>query len=268
MGDIKRIVCYTEAQQAAYEGLNERQRRYVDFRALGYNKSDSYRKAGYNETRNVSVNACQLEKTPVIKDLVETRLKVRTAQDIFDSDSKLARQIDAMAEQQYADGALKALDDIVEGGDVEMARRVQFYRDIASGKIKSVRKTTFIDKNGLKTYKIEETSDVAVRVQARKELDMLLGLNKGLDLGQMKVGDITINFVDSTKKDEAQVGSGQVAEAQIVDVVANAESESGAEAVEQSVADTQETETLKGKKKGGKAKATNLGEKVGDEANG
>ena len=36
---MKRYACFTVDEQKAYEGLNERQRKYVDFRGQGYGKA-------------------------------------------------------------------------------------------------------------------------------------------------------------------------------------------------------------------------------------
>ena len=39
-------------------------------------------------------------------------------------------------------------------------------------------------------------------MKARKELDRILGLNQLPDLDKLQVGDITINIVDASKKEE------------------------------------------------------------------
>jgi hypothetical protein len=51
---------------------------------------------------------------------------------------------------------------------------------------------------------VEEVSDVDVKMRARKELDRILGLNQLPDLDKLQVGDITINIVDASKRDELE----------------------------------------------------------------
>ncbi|MBQ2652185.1 MAG: hypothetical protein IJF83_01385 [Methanobrevibacter sp.] len=199
----RRIACLTDEQQTYYESLAVRQRKYVDFRAQGYSKSQSYRMAGY-EGNNIGQAAHNLEaNNKGIAELIQTMLAVKQAKDIVENneESAINRKIDALALQ---DGAEKALE-VVEGADGETARRIQFYRDIASGKIKTVRKTVQKNAEGavLKTT-IEEISDIDTRIKARKELDKILGLNSIVDLDKLRVGDITINIVDASKKEELE----------------------------------------------------------------
>ena len=116
-----------------------------------------------------------------------------------DESNPINKQIDALALQ---DGAEKALEKI-EGADGETARRIQFYRDVANGKIKTVRKTQKLNAEGAVIgTTIEEISDIDSRIKARKELDRILGLNSIVDIDKLKVGDITINIVDASKKEE------------------------------------------------------------------
>lgn len=203
----KKIACYTQEQQKLYESLRPRQRAYVDYRSQGFNKSDSYRKAGYCDSKNVGVNAFTLEnKTPGIKDLIETRLKVKKANDIYKADSEIGKQIDALANVQDAENALE----VIENADAETIKRIKFFRDIVDGKIKTVKKTTYTDKLGNKSTKVEEINDIETRMRARKELDRLLGLNEVFDIGKIEAGDITINIVDASKKDAVEDKSNKV----------------------------------------------------------
>lgn len=197
----RKIACFTEEQQAFYESLPSRHRKYVDFRGQGYNKTISYKMAGY-EGKNVSQCAHNLEnKNKGIVELINTMLMVKKAKDVVENneESQINKQIDALALQE---GAEKALEKI-EGADGETAKRIKFFRDIANGKIKTVRKTTQLNPEGavIKTT-IEEISDIDVRIKARKELDRILGLNSVIDIDKLKVGDITINIVDASKKEE------------------------------------------------------------------
>ena len=93
----------------------------------------------------------------------------------------------------------------IDGADGETARRIQFYRDILNGKIKSYKKTTTKDENGkIKSVKIEEVDDVDVRIKARKELDRILGLNMLPNIDNLQIGGITVNIVDASKKEELE----------------------------------------------------------------
>ena len=47
-------------------------------------------------------------------------------------------------------------------------------------------------------------SDVETKMKARKELDRILGLNQMPDLGSLQMGDITINIVDASKREEIE----------------------------------------------------------------
>ena len=228
----RKIACLTEEQQQYYENLNVRRRKYVDFRAQGYSKTQSYKMAGYGGN-NLGQAAHNLEKNDKgLAELIETMLSVKKAQDVVENneDSDINKQIDALALQ---DGAEKMLE-VIEGADGETAKRIQFYRDIASGKIKTVRKTTHKNAQGavLKVV-VEEISDIDTRMKARRELDKILGLNSVIDLGAIKTGDITINIVDASKREELEDSRNKVNlnpdDVEIIDgeqvIVTNAENE-------------------------------------------
>ena len=116
-------------------------------------------------------------------------------------DSDINKQIDALATKAGAE----ALTQIIEDGDAEKARSVQFYRDIIDGKTKTTRKIVRKNAAGdtLET-KIEYVSDVQDRMKARKELDRILGINESVDLDQLQGGNITFNFVDVGNKEELE----------------------------------------------------------------
>ena len=54
----------------------------------------------------------------------------------------------------------------------------------------------------IKSVKFEEITDVGVRINARKELDRILGLNVLPDIDKLQIGGITVNIVDASKKEE------------------------------------------------------------------
>ena len=198
---MKRYACFTVDEQKAYEGLNERQRKYVDFRGQGYGKAQSYKMCGY-AARNASQAAWITERdNKVMSDRIERVLANRRAKELTEKESLLNKQVDALALQDKAEKLLQTID----GADGETARRIQFYRDILNGKIKSYKKTTTKDESGkIKSVKIEEVDDVDVRIKARKELDRILGLNMLPNIDNLQIGGITVNIVDASKKEELE----------------------------------------------------------------
>ena len=199
---IKKYSCFTVEQQKEFEGLNPRHRAYVELRGKkGYNKTNAYISAGF-KPNNASQASYLLERNhPIIPELIaalhgQTKLRNLTVQD-----SDINKQIDALATRAGAE----ALTQIIEDGDAEKARSVQFYRDIIDGKTKTTRKIVRKNANGdtLET-KIEYVSDVQDRMKARKELDRILGINESVDLDQLQGGNITFNFVDVGNKEELE----------------------------------------------------------------
>lgn len=204
---IRKFSCYTDEQQNLYESLPPRQRAYIDNRARGLSKTDSYRRAGYVSEKNAGQNAWILEnKTPGVKELIDIRLKLKKAKEVFDPDSQTSKNIDAIIKAEDAKQVLE----VVENADVEELKEIKFFRDIAEGRIKTVKKTKYYDKDGkLTKQKVEEISDIESRIKARKQLTMLLGLNKVVDVGSINTGNITINIVDASKKDDAKIQEAQ-----------------------------------------------------------
>lgn len=198
----KKYACFTVEQQKAFEQLNPRQRAYVEYRGNGgYNKTTAYIRAGFKAT-NASQSSYLLErKNAIIPELVaalQGQYKLRT---LTEEDSQINQEITALASAQSAD----ELNKIIEDGDVEKARQVKFYRDIIAGIIQTVRVTKRLNGEGkLLEKKIEKVSDVDAKMKARKELDRILGLNQSIDVGQLQLGGITVNIVDSAKHEELE----------------------------------------------------------------
>lgn len=197
----KKYACFTKEQQEAYNKLPLRQRLYVDFRGQGNSKTNSYKMAGFNG--KVAGQAAYLleQRNSIIPELVSCLEGQTKVAQLSQEDSPINQQIDALAMQ---DGAEKMLE-VIEGADGETAKRIKFYRDVMNGKVKTVRKTMKYNALGaLVETKVEEISDVDVKMKARKELDKILGLNQMLDLDKLQVGDITINIVDASKQEEIE----------------------------------------------------------------
>lgn len=195
----KKYACFTPEEQEAYEKLTKGQRMYVDFRGQGYNKVNAYIMAGY-KTKVPSQAAYIMEKdNKIIPELANKLISQKTARELTEQESLLNRKIDALAKQERAEQTLKKID----GADGETARRIQFYRDIINGKIKTVRKTVKKNAKGeVVETKIEEISDIDTRIKARKELDRVLGINMITDIDNFQIGGITVNIVDASKKEE------------------------------------------------------------------
>ena len=204
---IKKYGCFTPEQQKAFEGLNATQRAYVVYRGKGYSKADSYRMAGY-KAKNVAQSAYIVEKQhPYMSELIQAMANVRRASELSQEDSDLNRQIDALAKQ---DGAEKMLETI-EGADGETAKRIQFYRDIVNGKIRTKKVIKRKNASGAVIETREEyLDDIETRIKARKELDRILGLNEIVDVASLQMGDITINIVDASKRDALEDKSNHV----------------------------------------------------------
>ena len=195
----RRYACFTPEQQDYYDSLTWRIRRYVDYRGQGNSKAAAYRLAGF-ETKYPAQASQQLEKAhDGVPDLIEAIAGQRKVRQLGEEDSNINKQIDALAIKGSAD----KLQAVVDSGDTETAERIQFYRDIINGKIKTIRKTKKYDANKIFLgMTIEEVSDINVKVQARKELDKILGLNQLPDFGQITSGNFTFNFVDASNKEE------------------------------------------------------------------
>ena len=203
----KRYACFTPEQQQAYERLRPQQRLYVDYRGQGYKKTQAYLMAGYSKTGAAQASYIMEHKNQDIAELVEVLLNRNKAKQLTQVDSELSDRIDVLANQHGVEQMLEK----IEGADGETARRIQFYRDIILGKVKTVRKTTRKNAAGaIIETKIEEVSDVNVKMQARRELDKILGLNELPDLGALQMGDITIHIVDASKREELEDSRNQV----------------------------------------------------------
>jgi len=141
------------------------------------------------------------QKNPKLKELLTILEESQRAKSLTEDKSALNNTIDALAMQKGTEDMLAT----IEGADGETARRIQFFRDIITGKTKTVRKTKkYNAMGGLVETKLEEISDIEVRMKARKELDKILGLNAVIDLDELKMGDITINIVDASKREEVE----------------------------------------------------------------
>lgn len=196
-GKIKVYSCFTAQEQRYYESLTPQKRLYVDFRGQGFDKANAYIMAGFSGN-NPAQCAYNMEKRDVgLGDLVGVLKRDNIVKTIDEDESKLNKRIDALAQQQKAEDIIG----LIDNADGETADRIKFYRDVANGKVRTKKTVREYDsKHNLVKTRVEETEDVSIKMQARKELDRILGLNSVIDLGKINMGDITINIVDASNK--------------------------------------------------------------------
>ena len=207
----RKVACFTREQQDAYDRLNPRHQLYVDYRGLGYSKAESYRCAGFNG-KTAKQGALQLEKTkPVIKQLIDVIQKHNMAahaiamekkesdlrsSPVGDEEVTSEHRLNALAQQSDDKRTLQTIEDM----DANTADRIRFYRGIINGKIKTTKETINYDASGVvKSRKVEIIDDVGQRVNARRELDRIMGIGQLTQLGNISAGQITINIVDASK---------------------------------------------------------------------
>ena len=193
--------CFTAEQKAQYARLPQKYKNYVSYRGLGYSKNECYRMCGYGG-KNISQGVTTLEKrNPILVELANTIIQSKINRDLFIENSNLNQKLDIIAKGSQGNEVLAN----IEKTDSETAKRIKFYRDIISGKIKSVKIISRYNKDGeLIDKKVEESNDVQIKITARKELDKILGINQLVNIDELKMGDITINIVDASKKEELQ----------------------------------------------------------------
>lgn len=203
----RKIACFNAEQQAAYDKLIPKHQLYVDYRGLGYSKSEAYRCAGYG-VKNAKNSSYQLEKTnSVIRTLIDVLHKHSMASHalaMVDGEYQRESDRDADREHQMTATATQMDNDIVlekmQNMDIETADRIRFYRDIMNGRVKTKRETITYDAGGTeKNRKVEYIDDVQQRINARKELDKILGIGQLHEMGHINAGQITINIVDASK---------------------------------------------------------------------
>ena len=193
-----KFACFTAEQQAAYERLTPAQQRYILCRSQGYNKAESWRLTGYKGKRAAQVAALLERDNAIVKELADIVVQDRRLKNFTDGEGDLNDTAVMLAKQKGVEKAIRA----IEGADSETAKRIVFYREIISGKIKTVKIKKRFNKAGELVERIvEETSDIAVRMQARKELDRLLGLNSVMEMDKLQVGSITVNIVDASRQE-------------------------------------------------------------------
>ena len=193
--------CFNENQKRQYASLPQKYKNYVSYRGLGYSKNESYRMCGYGG-KNVSQGVNTLEKrNPELVDLANTIIQSKVNRDLFIENSNLNQKLDIISKGSQGNEVLAK----IEKTDSETAKRIKFYRDIINGKIKSVKIVTRYNSAGeIIDKKVEESNDVQIKITARKELDKILGINQLVNIDELKMGDITINIVDASRKDELQ----------------------------------------------------------------
>jgi hypothetical protein len=186
-----------------YNTLDIRRKKYIDFRGQGYNKAESYKMAGYN-AKNYGQAAYNLERNDnTLREIIVNISEHNRLDDFAKGDGDLTRQINALSDSAQTRKALKVL----ENATGEEAMRIKFYTDIASGKTKTLEKTTIKDRDGnVKEERIvEKEPSISDRMVARAKLDAILGItDMASAVGQVQAGQITVTIVDASNKQQKQ----------------------------------------------------------------
>ena len=218
-----RFAGLTKAQQREFDSYTVQQKKYVLFRAQGYDRTNAYKMTGY-QGENGAQNGYNLEKKvkPGMVAIIEALQRQHTSQELVKKDSKVNQQIDKVAMQKTVPPELMATlgmvpedQALVDYKDIdpakmsqEQAKNLQFYRNIAEGKTKSVKITKTFDADGKLTgTKKEESISIEDRVKAQKEFIRLIGGSEVVELGSVSAGNnINIMIVDASRKDLPEDG--------------------------------------------------------------
>ena len=195
----RQYACFTVEQQKAYNQFNYRVRKYIDYMGEGHKKAAAYRLAGF-DTKYPCQAATILEgKNPIIRELIQAIYGQYQIRNLTNEESNINKNLNALAMKNTAN----KLQELIDEGDKQKADQLKFYMEIAEGKRKTVRKTKKYNADKILTgIVVEEISDIKEQMQARREVDRILGLNQIVDLGQVTSGNFTFNFVDASNKEE------------------------------------------------------------------
>lgn len=197
--NTKQYLCFTTEQQQIFDSMPPKQRAFIEYRAKGLDRTAAYTLAGYNGEKKTQA-AYVLEKRPFVKDLIDCLEEQNRIKEVMLAESGVGKDLRAKAVRSETKRALERIEKMSD----EAARRVEFYRDIVNGKTKSMKTVLKRDPDG---NIIEITQhvmdDTETKMKARKELDRLLGLFQvPSDMESFNMGDITINIVDASKKED------------------------------------------------------------------
>ncbi len=203
----QKYACFSKEQQKFFDGMQPRQQKYVLLRGKGYSKSEAYRLAGYGDSKYVGQCAYKLENSyPELVSLIDALTGAKRVETVYEEASKYSKAVDQKAKEPPVemtaimgkDGNLPSAETMSQ----DEAERVQFYRQVANGTIKTIKETKEYDKDGnLLKKKIERTSDIDTRMKARRELDRILGIRDVIDIGSIDAGEINITIVDASKRE-------------------------------------------------------------------
>ena len=244
----KRYACYTEEQQKQFDSLTIQQQKYVIFRAQGMTRAAAYQMAGYKKSKfnGQSANAMEHYKNPEMVDLISAMSGVGQRASLMNPTSEASQKINKRVKTLETElpPELSAMIPLAKGDEVvpmrpmevdkisdETAKNIHFYRQIAEGKIETVRKVTTYDKDGHVTgSRVEETSDIDTRIKAQKELARILGLKEVVELGRATAGNINIMIVDASRNADEGAKIDLTKETEVIEaeeVVENGETQSG-----------------------------------------
>ena len=215
-----------------FNKMNMTGRQYTANRVLGMSRADAYIATGSQvKSRDGarSVSSSLEARNPIIQKILDYCANNNIAKELLDPNSEFNKAVEAEAkkaqeaEQQKVEKETNALfkakaNEVVEpNAEAKMqqlqlaqnsmtpdfAQSIQFYRDIVNGKTRSYKTIKTYDADGkLIGKRIEETSDIATKMQAREKLDKMLGLNALQQLGQVQIGSIAIKIMDTSKHED------------------------------------------------------------------
>ena len=208
-----------------FNKMNMTGRQYTANRVLGMERADAIMATGSQTKSRAGARsvASSLEaRNPIIQKVIEYCNNNNVAKELLDPNSDFNKmvELEATKASQQANNALfeKNADQVLEPNaeakmkqlqlasnalTPDLAQSVQFYRDIVNGKTRSYKTIKTYDADGkLIGKRVEETSDISTKMQAREKLDKLLGLNALQQLGQVQIGSIAIKIMDTSMHED------------------------------------------------------------------
>lgn len=216
----KRYACFTEEQQKAFDGLNTKHQKYILCRGQGYGMAEAYRLSGYKGHAHAQ-SGYDLEKKryPFFEELIKALKGQFEKVEIFNNESILAKEIDKKAKEKSIVDQIAStyvpkvvenapvskpldLSKEIEKLSIDQVQNLQFWRDVATGKIVTEKEIKTYDKDGnLTGKKVEKIKDVSIRMKAQEVVARMLNMEEIMQLGTVEVPNVNIMIVDARKKE-------------------------------------------------------------------
>lgn len=216
----KRYACFTEEQQKIFDGLKPMHQKYIVLRGAGHSKVEAYKMAGYKGKASAqSAYDLEVKRVPVMVELIGALSGQRQKMEVFNEQAKIAKEIERKAKEKgvideiasayvpkVAESAPVAqpidLHAEIEKMSIDQVQNLQFWREVAMGKIVTEKETKTYDKEGKLTgRKVEKVKDVNVRMKAQEMVTRILNIEEVMELGTIQVPNVNIMIVDARKKE-------------------------------------------------------------------